>query len=121
MDPWPTAWCACTRTRPTATSSSTACQIDPTWCTRRAFQAMASNSPVWSARSWGPGDARLGYARRGLFTRRACLAGLDARELLERVGALGHDAWPHADGVRHLGHIDVAAIVDPDAMRRNEV
>src|SRR5260370_1644850 len=49
------------------------------------------------------------------------LAVLDSGEFLEGVRALGHDARAYANRVRHLGHIDVAAAVDPDAVRRPEI
>src|SRR5579859_3358745 len=46
---------------------------------------------------------------------------LDPGELLEGVGALWDDAWLDADRVGYLGHVDVAAIVYPDAVGCDEV
>src|SRR5262249_43493155 len=55
----------------------------------------------------------------GTQARRA--ASPDPGELLERVTGGRHHPGAAAAGHRHLGHVDVAARIDPDAVRREEV
>src|SRR5262249_21946534 len=54
-------------------------------------------------------------------TRTRGAASSDPGELLERVTGGRHHPGAAAAGHRHLGHVDVAARIDPDAVRREEV
>src|SRR5205807_5704199 len=70
----------------------------------------------------------LGYARNwqknscaGLIARLPKRLVLEAGEFLEGVGAFGDEALAGADGVGDLGHVDVAAVVDPQAVGGDKV
>src|SRR5207237_8078925 len=75
--------------------------------------------PDPSRRPYGPAEFRTRSRRtdrRPSGTELAC----DERELLERVAVGGDEPWPDADGLRHLGDVEVPVRVHGDNVRRTE-
>src|SRR5438874_4127432 len=75
--------------------------------------------PDPSRRPYGPAEFRTRSRRtdrRPSGTELAC----DERELLERVAVGGDEPWPDADGLRHLGDVEVPVRVHGETVRRAE-